>query len=449
MSDPRPAAPLTGDAFAALIDPLLPDPPKAGVAVACSGGPDSMALALLARDWAGARAIACRAFIVDHGLRSDSGAEAEWTRARLEEAGLAARVLTREAVPAGGNAQALAREARYRLLRDACRVAGIRHLLLAHHRDDQAETFLLRLARGSGVAGLAAMRPRVEGGGLVLLRPLLDVPRARLAATLDAFGGRSVADPSNRDRRFARARLRDAAPDLAQIGLTPGRLAGTAWRLARAGDALRHYADKAFQAACDPGGRVDPRPYGGLWLDPEALGAAPAEIGLTVLARALRMVAGRDYPPRLRALERLYAALVRDRAPAPRTLHGCRLAPRGGAVLMAREGAGLPGPAPYAGPGMRWDNRFTLTGAAPGAGVAVAALGREGARAAADALGPAAPPVEVLAAVPALWRDGAPLSPAPSAAADGILRAGPLVAAFDPGGDVWPLAFSSEPGGPT
>src|SRR5205814_5624782 len=136
-----------------------------------------------------------------------------------------AHVLTLAWTPPGRSLQAAARAERYRRLEEWCRGAGLLHLLTGHQREDQAETFLLRLGRGSGLDGLAAMAPVTYRAGLRLLRPLLDVERVRLAATCAAFGERWIEDPSNHNPAAARARLRASLPALAEDGLTVARLA--------------------------------------------------------------------------------------------------------------------------------------------------------------------------------------------------------------------------------
>ena len=187
MAAPVPAAPdapVDLGEFSALLDALGPFERRPALAAAVSGGPDSMALALLARDWAAARDGSLLALIVDHGLRAGSAGEAALTVGRLAEAGICARILPWAGAKPATGIQAAARAARYRLLQSACRSAGILHLLLAHHADDQAETVALRRQRGSGRDGQAGMAAIREVEDLRLLRPLLATAKARLAATL-------------------------------------------------------------------------------------------------------------------------------------------------------------------------------------------------------------------------------------------------------------------------
>ena len=210
-----PAEPLTLEEFAALLEALGPFERQPALAVAVSGGADSTALALLTREWTARRGGSLLALVVDHDLRAESAAEAAETMRRLADLGIAALCLRWTGPKPASGVQAAAREARYRLLAVACRERAILHLLLGHHAEDQAETVELRRRSGSGRAGLAGMPAVRELAGLRLLRPLLSVRRARLAATLRMRALPWTDDPSNRDPRFARTALsiaREAQP---------------------------------------------------------------------------------------------------------------------------------------------------------------------------------------------------------------------------------------------
>ncbi|NUB15861.1 tRNA lysidine(34) synthetase TilS, partial [Azospirillum brasilense] len=211
---------------------------KPRVAVGVSGGADSLGLALLVQRWAAERAGDVLALIVDHGLRAESAAEAARVGGWLQARGIAHAILRWDGEKPPTGIQEAARAARHRLLAERCREEGILHLALAHHRDDQAETVLLRFGRGSGVDGLAAMAPVRAGGAVRVIRPLLDLPHDRLVVTCRAFGQEWIEDPSNRNPRFARARLRAAEEALAAEGLDAPRLTDLARRAARARNPL-------------------------------------------------------------------------------------------------------------------------------------------------------------------------------------------------------------------
>jgi tRNA(Ile)-lysidine synthase len=362
--------PILAEEFAAAMTALGPFERGTRIAVAVSGGADSMALLLLAQEWAAARHGHIAALTVDHGLRPESADEAKRVAQWAAELDVAHRTLCWTGDKPTGDIQAAARAARYRLLEEWCGEAGVFHLLLAHHRDDQAETFLLRLARGSGLDGLAAIAPLVERPSCRLLRPLLAMPRARLAATLAARCQAWLEDPSNRNTKFARVRLRRDGAILARAGLSAARLAATARRLARARQALELPTARLLARAAMPD------PGGFLRLDPAPLIAAPEEVGLRALAAMLTAVGGGDYPPRLERLERLYREIAAG-LKRGRTLGGCRIVPHRGALLVCREAAGLAASVSVRpGTTVNWDGRFSLCLApdAP-AGLILGALG--------------------------------------------------------------------------
>jgi len=237
VSTARPVSPdqrpVTAVEFAALMAPLGPFEAPPRLAVAVSGGRDSLALALLTADWCRSTGGEVVGLTVDHRLRTGSGGEARQVGRWLAAAGIAHHVLVRRGELAAGSPQAAARAARYALLGDWCRRQGVLHLLIAHQQEDQAETLLLRLGRGSGLEGLAAMPAVVERVGLRLLRPLLAVPRRRLEATLAARGQPWIDDPSNEDPAYARTALRRLMPPLAAAGIDAGRLAAASGGISR------------------------------------------------------------------------------------------------------------------------------------------------------------------------------------------------------------------------
>lgn len=382
------------------------------LAVAFSGGPDSLALLYLAARWAGARrGREILALTVDHGLREGSAAEARRAARMARDLGIAHRILTWQGEKPQAGLQAAAREARYRLLAAACRKAGVNGLLAAHHLEDQAETFLLRLARGSGVDGLAAMAPtRLLSGmpELVLLRPLLGVPRARLEATLAAARLEAIHDPSNENERFDRVKARRLLAELAPLGLDARRLADTAGHMARVRAALEAQT-RALLAAHARLGLA-----GDVSMDADALRGAPEEIALRALAAIVKQAGGAVYPPRFEALSALHAALRAGTLGRGRTLGGAKLALDGARLAAMREpGPALDAPPLVLGAGEAgvWDRRFSVRLVrAPrrfGA-VEVRALGTEG-LAKLKAEGLAMPPAyrgpkAALAALPGLWQ---------------------------------------------
>ncbi len=290
------------------------------VLLAVSGGADSLALMHLASRWAGAP---LHVATVDHGLRAASGAEAEGVAAAAAALGLPHATLVWQGPKPRTAIQERARTVRYALLAEHARALGAAHILAAHHADDQAETVLMRLARGSGPGGLAGMRRDTAlASGVTLVRPLLGCRKADLVALCQAIGQPFLDDPSNRDPAFARARLRLAAPAAAALGLDVATLTRLAARLARAETALEVEARRCLQSL---GGRQQPGRFE-VAVTP-LLGAEP-EIVLRVLRFALAATLPAHPPPRLDRLERLAAALheaLRRGAPHRASLGGACL----------------------------------------------------------------------------------------------------------------------------
>lgn len=376
-------AAVTAAEFGRLLRPLLNGDRPQSVAVAVSGGADSMALALLTADWAKKRKLTAIPLIVDHRLRPESTAEAKRVAGWLRKAGLKPAILTWdvEAKPAA-NRQAAARAARYDLLQAECERRGIRHLLVAHHRDDQAETLLLRALRGSGVDGMAAMQPRrMLGGDLTLLRPLLDIPKARLVATLEKRRQPWVEDPSNANPAYQRVRVRAALDLLSDNDATArtelvAHLAQTARNFARTRGLLDDTAYDLLAAS------VEITPAGIAWLKADVLTAAHDEVALRALSRLLSAIGGVALPPRLDGLERLLGQLrasVNGGLDQPQTLHRCLLTlhKKDGRLLVCREARWLPGGQALQSGEILWDGRFRIAVAkkSPG-GITLAPLGR-------------------------------------------------------------------------
>ncbi|ODS00327.1 hypothetical protein AUC68_00680 [Methyloceanibacter methanicus] len=344
-------------------------------ALAVSGGPDSLALMHMSAGFARRQGGAAPVVLtVDHDLRAGSRAEAETVARVAEDMGLRHAILTWRHGQVDAGLQARARGARYDLMAAYCTAHDIPALVTAHHLDDQAETFLMRLKRGSGLDGLAAIPEQGRWAGLTLLRPLLDVPKARLIATATAAGLPFVTDPSNADRRFERGRLREAMAALSEIGLEPAAIARSARRLRRARSALEASVDAFF----DRHGERSPAGYASVSL-PALLGA-PDEVALRTLGRLIGTVGGMSEPVRLAKLEALYDGL-RASPDTVQTLGRCQIVPSGGRLAVFREvrKPGLPRGALQPGERMLWDNRFRVElGAGAREAVTVEALGEEG-----------------------------------------------------------------------
>ncbi len=322
-----------------LFAPFADEP---AILIAVSGGPDSTALLWLASRWRGSRKSGpeLRAVTVDHGLRPEARREAESVKRFAQELGIAHRILRWTGAKPKTGIQEAARNARYALIATEAKQAGIRHVLTAHTLDDQAETVLLRLLRGSGPSGLQAMTERsayAGEAGLSLARPLLSVPKARLVATLRKASISFADDASNRDPRFTRPRLRGIMPSLAAEGLTAERLGVLARRLQRAEAALRHAAAAAAdQVSLTPGtGNGDESAR--IMFHRQRFLALPAEIALRLLSEAIGR-AGNEGPVELGKLEALFEALsqVQGASAFRRTLAGAMVTARPDELVIER-----------------------------------------------------------------------------------------------------------------
>ena len=271
---------MTPEAFAVQMAGFGAAPPR--VAVAVSGGPHSLALAWLARGWARAAGIGLVALVAEHGLRAGSAAEAAEVGAMLNRLGIAARLLPL-GLSAGPAMQERARDARLAALLMACAGEDAGWLLLGHHRMDQAETVLLRAARGSGPFGLAGM-PAMRGAPEAwLLRPLLDTSPATLEAICARAGLTPVRDPSNDDPAFARIRARRALADPDGEGPQVAALVAAARGFAR-----RRVAMEEAMLARLPA--IELRPDGTARLDRAELGQD--SVAAQLFGRLLRCIGG-------------------------------------------------------------------------------------------------------------------------------------------------------------
>jgi tRNA(Ile)-lysidine synthase len=377
MSAPArvPASPVSAAEFAALMAPLGPFGAAPRLVTGVSGGPHSLALTLLLARWAEAEGGALLPVIVDHGLRAESAAEAAGVAAMLRARGLAPRIVAL-GMAGGAALQARARDGRLAALLGVAAAEGAPWLALGHHRDDQAETVLLRALAGSGAAGLAGMAPARAAGAALVIRPLLGVAPARLEAVVEAAGLVPVRDPANADPRFARARLRPTMGAAEAMALATA--AGCLGR--RRAAMQRAVAARLAEAAAW-------QPEGFARLDRAALGQDG--VAVAALAGLIRLVGGGAYAP---GVAHVAALLARGHG----TLGGAVLTPAG---LLLREAAAMAPPVPALA-GARWDGRWQLEVGAPGC--VIGALGA----AAAGVPRPAWLPAGVARTLPALWRPG-------------------------------------------
>ncbi|SEN37589.1 tRNA(Ile)-lysidine synthase [Loktanella fryxellensis] len=397
------------DRMGRLIGPDFPT----DLGVAVSGGGDSMAMLHLSAGWARVYGVRLWVATVDHGLRPESAAEAALVADEARGLNLSHSTLRWTGWDGTGNLQDAAREARRNLIgrwRGVCD-----HVLMAHTRDDQAETLLMRLARGSGVDGLAAMAdvatvtqdiplaPVGDAGGppwlptlpgdWQIVRPLLDVDRAELRHYVKTLRIPFVDDPSNDDTTYARVRMRRL---IGAEGLDTATLTATARRMARARVALGRRAQDV--AAMVVRRTSDPLLDGCLAFDRDRFAAVEEETQLRLLAAAIQQVAGATYRPRTTALE---DALDRALGGGVTTLHGAVVVPQRDTLFVAREAARAQGPIPVTPGGVTWDGRWRISCNDP-KGLHVAALGAAGLAQVGVKPHPRPHP-HVLAALPGLW----------------------------------------------
>lgn len=418
------------------------------VAVAVSGGSDSVALMHLVAACAAKDIARVTILTVDHRLRPESAEEAR----RVGEMARATRfsrhqILTWDGAHPATGIQAAARDARYRLLGTYCRENGIGALLTAHTRDDQAETVLMRLARGTGIDGLGAMASvRRLDDGIAQYRPLLGVSRADLRAYLQSTGAHWIDDPSNDNPAFERIRWRQARAALDDLGLTDRTLALTANRAARAAAALDW---ATVNAVHDAGVRYAWSPLGFAVVSRAWLGTLPSEIRLRVLGTLIEALGGQGAPQPLAALESAVEGLCNAQSPMRRgfTLNGAMVRAAGDKITVLREpiGARRGQPVPQSvsalrivpGQSVRWDHRFIVhLGAAP-EGATVRPLGPDGLAALRAAKTPLPPevPSRVLWALPALdfptlGRAVPHLGIRPVSLAPELVQVGPIIVPF-------------------
>ncbi len=335
-----------------------------------------MALALLVAEAFPGRT---QAFTVDHGLRDASVAEAAQVNIWLAAHGIPHKILFWQGEKPATNIQAEARAARYRLLAEACAESGATVLLTAHHKEDQAETLLLRLARGAGLPGLSAMKPvRYLSAGLdlMLVRPLLDISRENLRTCLTERTQPWIEDPSNQDTRFDRIKVRSLLANPPLPGLTVDSLVQTAEALGAAHRALDVWAHEKItrHMRWDNTGKI-------VLCDRHLLAEWPQELSRRVLLAGLLAAAGDAVPPRRADMLRLMADVAQNNFKAA-TLSGVMMSADGCDLIMIREprairhivqlGAGVEN--------FIWDGRYKITVAAMPDGCHVAALGEAGRR---------------------------------------------------------------------
>jgi len=331
--------------------PLGPFETRPRICVAVSGGGDSVALASLLAGWTGALGGHLIALTVDHGLREGSASECRRVSRWMGEIGVEHHTLAWAEPKPNTRVQERAREARYDLMETWCRDNGVLHLAVGHTLEDQAETFLMRLNRGSGPDGLAGMSAIVDRPECCILRPLLPVSRRSLRDYLRSAGKEWIGDPSNLDRRFERVRWRQA---MARSGLSPSALTDAAERYAGTRTVMERETAKAIART------LKLHPFGFVAGDMGRLRELPGELFSRVVARAFLTVGGKRFPPRRGKLDPLVDRL-RTEKELSATLAGCRVTVQKDRMLVCREARDLPQDLAVAPNSIHhWDRRFAV-----------------------------------------------------------------------------------------
>ncbi len=388
-----------------------------------------MALAFCMSRWATENKQSIHVFVVDHRLRVESKNEAAQTQQRLAGLGLKSEILSWDHGPVVTRLHVSARKARYRLLIEACKQRGINKLFLAHQKEDQAETILMRFAKGSGVDGLAGMRAQSVMGNVQLLRPFLNISKTRLIATCREAGLEFIEDASNRSEKFARGRLRKVMPLLEQEGLTIDRLIDLGERAAEAKEALDFYTHEFLRE------KSQRDKAGVIRFDLSDFKNLPRAIAGRALTMVLQEINKADYAPEHMSLVQLMDALCADGDMSVRTLHGCLISRTENQITIMREFAAITdAPTIKAGESIIWDGRWKVTITDAKESFTIRPLGNpphEAVDARAPGLRKAVPQGRARASMPSIWQ-GECLVLVPSLDDSGTARA-QLVTTWPPG----------------
>lgn len=318
------------------------------IAVATSGGADSMALVLLVDEWTRHRDGRVTALIVDHDLRAESAHEAAMVSRQLSELGIESEVLRWHHDNNQSAVQERARAGRYEVMEQWCRDHAVLHLATAHHAVDQAETMLMRLQRGSGPDGLAGIPSTRELTWCRIIRPLLETPKDALINHLHCRGIPWVEDASNFNPKFERSRVREL---IRSEAIDVDGYARSAARY----DRLREAAD--ITAAKWMAVNAQLSKFGFLELDCARLFDAPEDIRLRVLSRVATVIGGKAYPPAIASTERLAHSLRNGRST---TLSGAIFRLNKDRILVCREARNLPPTTQISHNAEKWDGRFQI-----------------------------------------------------------------------------------------
>ncbi|MBA8758412.1 tRNA lysidine(34) synthetase TilS [Wolbachia pipientis] len=329
------------------------------VAVAVSGGVDSIVLLHLMTNWAKKNKLSLPiALTVNHGLRPESQKEADFVVSYAKELGAKESfILNWEKQNIKGNIQLQARKARYKLLAEWCKNNNVKCLLVAHHKDDQAETFLLRLERGSGVDGLSSMDYKSFLNGIYIFRPLLNFSRSEIEKYAKLHQLKWIEDRSNHDLKYRRTLYRNLLKASDNQEILTERICLTALHMKRTAKALMHYTRLAFNDC------VNVHDLGYIEIKLSEFYQLPEEIALRLLLYSIMAIASKHYKPRYNSLIVIFNKILQKDSNVNCTLSGCKIRKYGENILIIRESSkiqeinvNLPLNEPT-----QWDNRFSCT----------------------------------------------------------------------------------------
>lgn len=328
------------------------------VAVAVSGGIDSIVLLHLIINWTRKKNFSLpTALIVDHRLRPESQEEANFVSSYVKQLGVESFILNWERQSIAGNIQSQARKARYRLLTEWCTNNNIEYLFVAHHRNDQAETFLLRLERGSGIDGLSSMDYKSFSHGICILRPLLDFSRSDIEKYAKFYQLKWVEDRSNQNLKYKRTLYRNLLNASDNQDVLTQRICLSVLHMKRAIQALMYYTRLAFDNC------VNIHDLGYIEIKLYEFYKLPEEIALRVFLYSIMAIGNRSYKPRYNSLIFIFNKILYKDCNIDHTFSGCKIKKYEENILIIRESSkieavsvNLPDNKP-----IQWDNRFSCT----------------------------------------------------------------------------------------
>ena len=327
--------------------------PKGDIGVGVSGGGDSLALMLLSAEWAQNNNRTLKAVTIDHGLRSGSSLECDHVK-RISDGLSIEHTTLKWLMEPIGNLQNAARNARHELLLEWTKKQKLSVVLLGHTLDDNAETIVIKLIRGSGIDGLAGIEKNIKINGLNIFRPLINTPREDLRSYLRVKKITWIDEPSNFDERFERIKVRNFLPSLSGVGLTPKKLVKLASHMRRAKEALN------WQVSNFARQHVQQTIWGDLEINLNEFVKIPKEHQFRLLSSGLRWISGKVYKPRFQSLERLLNAITSRKLGKSMSLMGCIIKYDGNWLKLSREFSAISRPSLALEPNFVWEKKWQI-----------------------------------------------------------------------------------------